>query len=872
MEKKVLYSIQIEGNDHILQEMGKIRKENTGLIKENKEYQKALKDGTKITEEQARSYERNAAQITDNRRKLTELGKEIKSTGGATRGIRDELTKLRRKLQESAEAGDTSSRSFVEMRNRAAELQDNIDRVNAEIKVFADDAMVLNTVVDATKGLASGFQLVQSAQALMGVESERLMEILVKLQAAQGVVNGLQGVSNMLQKESRIVILGKVAAVKIATAAQWLWNKAMLANPIGLIIAAVAALVAGIIVLVKNFDRITNAVKENRKWFLALLGPIGLVIAAIKHFSKESRDARKATRELKDEQDRLIESNEKLIGQYDRRSDFLTHQINIMRALGASTDDLRKKEEDLILTQMNAARVAYENNQLKIESGNLSKKQLKEAKEEAKELLSTYQGIQRQYEIFQAEQTKIDREREEEKQRLLEETAEKERILAEEKRKKQEEERREYIKREQLALAQLNVLREKNLENEINLLEKVRDDKLSNDKLTASERLIIEEKFLKDKENLTLTYLNDEISSVRATLIGSYRDRLDILNQLLDEKKISYQAYQELLTEIHRTEEEKRAEESKRRAEEEKERLQREIDEVMERSERADVDRGSYQEKALLAAEARTKREIEGYKERLNALENLYRQGAISHTEYVNQKLYLNQLIADAEEAMFYQRVDYSFKQTEILLKNLNTLAGGSEKIAAFMKALAIAETVWSISKGFAKTVATGFPQNIPYLIGYAAQVTGLLVKLKSMDVPKAPKILTPRPPRLSDGGIIGGKPHSLGGTIFRGTDGSVFEAEKDEYLAVVNKYDASRAAMLDRVNQTNGKPFSRSPKTYFAPGGIFEPRQDFRENDMSDMIRTVVEEISNIPVVVSERDISTVQRRVTVLERSGNL
>jgi hypothetical protein len=51
------------------------------------------------------------------------------------------------------------------------------------------------------------------------------------------------------------VVMGAIAVgTKIATAAQWLFNAAMTANPIGLVIAAVVALVAGIVLLYKNSE------------------------------------------------------------------------------------------------------------------------------------------------------------------------------------------------------------------------------------------------------------------------------------------------------------------------------------------------------------------------------------------------------------------------------------------------------------------------------------------------------------------------------------------------------------------------------------------------------------------------------------------
>lgn len=71
-----------------------------------------------------------------------------------------------------------------------------------------------------------------------------------------------------VQAGSKIATLASAAATGIATAAQWLWNAAFAASGIGLIILAVAALVAGIIYLAtqtqffqKLWEVVWNAVK-----------------------------------------------------------------------------------------------------------------------------------------------------------------------------------------------------------------------------------------------------------------------------------------------------------------------------------------------------------------------------------------------------------------------------------------------------------------------------------------------------------------------------------------------------------------------------------------------------------------------------------
>jgi phage-related protein len=55
------------------------------------------------------------------------------------------------------------------------------------------------------------------------------------------------GANEALSLSSKVAIIGSSIAMGVATAAQWAWNLAMDANPIGIIIVAIGALVAGII-------------------------------------------------------------------------------------------------------------------------------------------------------------------------------------------------------------------------------------------------------------------------------------------------------------------------------------------------------------------------------------------------------------------------------------------------------------------------------------------------------------------------------------------------------------------------------------------------------------------------------------------------
>src|SRR3546814_19869520 len=66
----------------------------------------------------------------------------------------------------------------------------------------------------------------------------------------------------------RIAMIAGAIATGVVTAAQWLWNLAMMANPIGLIIAAVIAFLVILGLLAKNWDAITKFLQQvwERVW------------------------------------------------------------------------------------------------------------------------------------------------------------------------------------------------------------------------------------------------------------------------------------------------------------------------------------------------------------------------------------------------------------------------------------------------------------------------------------------------------------------------------------------------------------------------------------------------------------------------------
>lgn len=161
-------------------------------------------------------------------------------------------------------------------------------------------------------------------------------------------------------------INGVSAATTLATAAQWAWNTALNANPIGLVIAAVAALAAGIgvLCLVMQEEQTDYAtLSEAEQKFVDQVNEEYEAYQQLQSAKKEAMDAAGAEfsyyAQLKDELDDLVDKNGKIKQGYEERAAFITGElskatgveIKIVDGVIQKYAELSQTIEDLILTK-----------------------------------------------------------------------------------------------------------------------------------------------------------------------------------------------------------------------------------------------------------------------------------------------------------------------------------------------------------------------------------------------------------------------------------------------------------------------------------------------------------------------------------------
>jgi len=131
---------------------------------------------------------------------------------------------------------------------------------------FNPDAK-FKAVTSSLAGVASGFGAVQSSMALFGGQSKEVEQTLLKVQAAMQLTQFLQQAGESVDSFKQLAAVAKNYTIvqKLVTAGQWLWNAAIMANPIGAIVAGIVALIAAGVALVNYFKSSSAAAAANTK-------------------------------------------------------------------------------------------------------------------------------------------------------------------------------------------------------------------------------------------------------------------------------------------------------------------------------------------------------------------------------------------------------------------------------------------------------------------------------------------------------------------------------------------------------------------------------------------------------------------------------
>jgi hypothetical protein len=232
------------------------------------------------------------------------------------------------RLYELALAGKQGTQEFKDLLTSVGNYRKT--QIQTDMVVDAAATTLGQKLTGSLNAASGAFSLVEGSMALFGKESDDVEKAILKVQSAMAIT---QGVETITESAKSVRALGTAIKAtetfqKLSTAAQWLWNAAMSANPIGVIVASITALLVGGYKLVKFFQ---DSAESNDKAAAA---------------TKRNNDA------LKQQSQNASQSSTKLKTYNDQ-------QYALAQAAGASSDELRKlslkhKEEEIALNKKNA--------------------------------------------------------------------------------------------------------------------------------------------------------------------------------------------------------------------------------------------------------------------------------------------------------------------------------------------------------------------------------------------------------------------------------------------------------------------------------------------------------------------------------------
>lgn len=257
-------------------------------------------------------------------KRVIELEVKTESVGN----LKAELRKAQAEVTALSEKFGATSQEAINAAKKAAALKDAIADAKALTDAYNPDAK-FNALSQSIGGVLNGFQAFEGALGLVGVQSKDVEEALLAVNSAMALSQGVTGVLESVDSFKTLAtqVSNLTIVQKLSTAAQWLWNAAMNANPLGAIVIAITAVIAAGYKLISFFQ---ESAAENERM-------------------SKSIDRNSAA---------LKRQEQQIQNSASRQKEYNSFQYEYAKASGASAEQLRKlaikhQEEELALANKN---------------------------------------------------------------------------------------------------------------------------------------------------------------------------------------------------------------------------------------------------------------------------------------------------------------------------------------------------------------------------------------------------------------------------------------------------------------------------------------------------------------------------------------
>ena len=150
--------------------------------------------------------------------KLDEIKRKFDRIQNSAAPLKSKLRSLRELMANMNLDGLSNTDVFGQMAEQAGQYADAIADAQQAVRAFADDNMKLQAVTDSFNLMTGAVGIATGAMGLLGVENERVEQAMLKVQSAIALMNGVQQVATLLNKDSVLMLRLKQIAIEANTA------------------------------------------------------------------------------------------------------------------------------------------------------------------------------------------------------------------------------------------------------------------------------------------------------------------------------------------------------------------------------------------------------------------------------------------------------------------------------------------------------------------------------------------------------------------------------------------------------------------------------------------------------------------------------
>ena len=294
----------------------------------------------------------DAAQATAD---VQKLDKAFSDTDKSVKSIRAQLKEANMELIKAQEIYGDYSKEALTAAKRVAELKDRVQEAKETADLF-DPGKKFQVFAGVLSTVAGGFSAVQGAMALFGKENKEVEQALLKVNAAMALSQGLSTIRDGAKDFQRLGSIIKStttfqelnnAATKTAAVVQRAFGVSVDSTSKGfnvlkgaIVATGIGALVVALGLVINNFDKISNWIKNS---------PLGSLAKGVGNLVQQFTDFIGVTSEAERNLNKLSAANK-------RANEDIENRIKVLKAQGGSEKEIYELSQKRVNNELSTLR------------------------------------------------------------------------------------------------------------------------------------------------------------------------------------------------------------------------------------------------------------------------------------------------------------------------------------------------------------------------------------------------------------------------------------------------------------------------------------------------------------------------------------